>query len=1572
MSKSLHQILAELRSAATDQRDKGTLFERLTKTWLEVAPEYSDVFDKVWTFGEWAKEHGKPQNDTGVDLVARQAMDGKLVAIQCKFYAENHVMDMKNFGTFFTTLNKEHFESGIIFSTTDRWSKNADEALEGTSKPVVRIGLHAMEDSGVNWDAFSLTQPERLELIGRKSPFPHQAEAITKAVQHFEGNARGKLIMACGTGKTYTSLKIAETLVPKGGTMLFLVPSIALLSQALKEWKREATRGITAYAVCSDSKIGRRRDSEDIQVADLAYPSTTDTGKLAAHFVGNRAKGDGFTVIFSTYQSLEVVANAQLAGVPEFDLVICDEAHRTTGVTLSGDDESSFVKIHDEAFIKANKRLYMTATPRIYQEQSKQKAQEMEADVVSMDDPTKYGDEFYRLNFGEAVSKNLLTDYKVLVLAVSEDHVSRQLQKLLTKDGELNLDDATKIVGCYNGLRKRSTNPNDFVVDSNPMRSAVAFSRSINDSKRLAEMFKTVVATLNTESKETDALLAEADHVDGTYNMEERSKLLDWLKDSSTPNTVKILSNARCLSEGVDVPSLDAVLFLNPRDSQVDVIQSVGRVMRKAKGKEYGYVILPITVPIGKTAEEALADNNRYKVVWQVLQALRSHDERFDAMVNKIEINGATDERIKIIGVGGEGEESDTSSSKDSDGALTLDFPLGEWQEAITAKIVQKVGQRGYWEDWAQDVAGIAQDHIGRITTLVDGSSHRLKSDFQRFVKGLQDNLNPDVDETQAIEMLAQHLITKPVFDALFENYAFSERNPVSKVMQSMVDSLEKENFNSEHEKLEKFYNSVKIRAEGITDGAGKQRIVKDLYEKFFKIAFSKTSDRLGIVYTPTEVVDFMLRSVNAELQATFNASLGQRGVKVLDPFTGTGTYLVRLLQSGLIEKSELEYKYRNDIHANELVLLAYYVAAINIEETYHDLSGSDYIPFDGMVLTDTFQMHEDDDQLDGAGVFAENNDRVVSQKALPIRVIIGNPPYSAWQDSANSDSANASYPHLDSRITETYAAESSAQLKNSLYDSYIRAIRWASDRLQDEGIICFVTNNGFLDGYTASGLRKTLLKEFSSVSVMNLRGNSGIGGEVARKEGGNVFPIRVGVSILMLVRKRGAPHAQEISYFSTPDYASKDEKLALLSGTNAYEDLAVERITPNDEGDWLNQRSKQFADFIPLNYVKGETDAQSIFNVSGHGLKTNRDAWVYNFSKEKIEANVKRMISEFNNQIDLARDAKTIELDSKKISWSSGLVARLTRGKKLAFEEQAIRQAVYRPFSKTWVYFDKSLNERTSCLAEAFPPGDDKGEGFFTTAPGSGHQFAALALAELPDHSLWGSGGGKFFPRYVFESGSNSSDQMALFGGDDGRSDNLFSEATEMFTAKYGKKISADDLYFYVYGVLHSSEYRSKFEADLQKSLPRVPFLKDFQGFSAIGKELYELHRDYETLSPYPLEVHNESDRLEVTKMKFGKGPGKNDADKSTIIVNSTCKISGIPAEAHDYILSSRTALEWVLERYQVKVDKDSGITNDPNDWTETAGNPNYILDLIGRVVRVSVETMSLVGRLPKFEILK
>ncbi|HZK36958.1 MAG TPA: helicase-related protein, partial [Aeromicrobium sp.] len=515
-----------------------------------------------------------------------------------------------------------------------------------------------------------------------------------------------------------------------------------------------------------------------------------------------------------------------------------------------------------------------------------------------------YGPEFHRLGFGEAVERDLLADYKVLVLAVDEEYVAKEFQQQLADDNsELSLDDASKIVGCYNGLAKRSLDADRLNVDANPMHRAVAFSRTIKDSKAIAEMFDEITDHLAINAVEDNALRCAAEHVDGTFNVLERNKKLDWLKAPirESDNLCRILSNARCLSEGVDVPALDAVLFLNPRNSVVDVVQSVGRVMRKAPGKEHGYVILPIGVPAGMEPDQALSDNKRYKVVWQVLQALRAHDDRFNAMVNKIELNNAKDDKLQIIGVGG-GNTDDDSSNAGSSTQLSLPFSgFDQWQGAIYAKIVQKVGDRRYWEDWASDIAIIAERHVTRIRAILDDPTLKVAPFFDTFLAGLRANLNEGISRDNAIEMLAQHIITKPVFDALFEGYDFAAHNPVSLVMQDMLDVLDEQELEREAETLDPFYESVRMRAAGIDNAEGKQRIITDLYEKFFKKAFPKAAASLGIVYTPIEIVDLILRSVEHLLVTEFDSSLNDEGVHVLDPFTGTGTFIVRLLQSGLI-----------------------------------------------------------------------------------------------------------------------------------------------------------------------------------------------------------------------------------------------------------------------------------------------------------------------------------------------------------------------------------------------------------------------------------------------------------------------------------------------------------------------------------------------------------------------------------------------------------------------------------------------------------------------------------------------
>jgi len=993
MTASIHTILEEFREAARSKRDLGDKFERLFVNYLVTEPYYRDRFSDVWMWNEWPGRGRRP--DTGIDLVAQERDGGGLCAIQCKFYAPEHRLEKADLDSFFATSGKSPFTSRIVVSTTDNWTKHAEDLLDDDRVPCVRIRLLDLDNSAIDWSQFSLSRPDRMRLRPKKQPMEHQNEAIRDVLRGLENSDRGKLIMACGTGKTFTALKIAESFT-KGlhknsshnGRILFLVPSIALMSQSLREWTVESSVPIHALAVCSDTAVGKASDMEDFRVHDLPFPATTDSRKLSKQLVGLKETRP-LTVVFSTYQSIATVHEAQtLHGAPAFDLIVCDEAHRTTGVTLAGKDESHFVRVHDANYIKAEKRLYMTATPRIYMDATKSKAKEADAELCSMDDELLFGRELHRLGFGEAISRELLSDYKVMVLAVDEKFVSKTFQNELAAASKANgkgyddyFSDLVKITGCWNGLSKRMLTEDEkqlLASDTAPMRRAVAFSRSIKASTQIKEMFSGIVDKYveNVPEDQRDAMLrCEVDHVDGTMNALKRANLLDWLKADTDKegHICRILSNARCLSEGVDVPSLDAVLFLNPRNSVVDVVQAVGRVMRRAEGKKYGYIILPIGIPADTSPEEALKDNDKYKIVWQVLQALRSHDERIEAAINKIDLTGRSPDNISIIGVGGDAgddEQTDSGGTKEKPEQFRLDFPnLDAWRDAIFARIVLKCGDRRYWESWAKDVAQIAERQVTRIKALLETDDDKIRRAFEKFLTGLRNNLNPSVSETDAIEMLAQHLITQPVFDALFEGYAFTQHNPVSKSMQKMLDILHASGLGKESESLEKFYTSVRLRASGIDNAESRQRIIVELYDKFFRTAFPRMAERLGIVYTPIEVVDFILKSADFALRQEFGVGLTDRGVHVLDPFTGTGTFIVRLLQGGFFSPQDIERKYKNELHANEIVLLAYYIAAVNIEYAYHlqrVQSGvrEPYQPFEGIVLTDTFQLMEGRDSL--------------------------------------------------------------------------------------------------------------------------------------------------------------------------------------------------------------------------------------------------------------------------------------------------------------------------------------------------------------------------------------------------------------------------------------------------------------------------------------------------------------------------------------------------------------------------------------------------------------------------------
>jgi predicted helicase len=1603
---SIYDVLDQLRASATSEVDKGSKLERLIKAYLETDPVYADQFSQVWRWSEWPGRAGRP--DTGIDLVAVNAATDGLVAIQCKFFAPGTTVSKPDIDSFLAASGKENFTERIIVSTTDKWNSNAEDAIKAQQIPVRRIGLADLEASPVDWSMFSLATPEVLVTTSHKHLRSHQVEAIQDCVVGFQDHDRGKLIMACGTGKTFTALRLAEQIVGAEGLVLFLVPSISLLSQSLREWCVESQIPLVPLAVCSDRKVTARSKNidEDISAVDLALPATTNIATLESRLAQAVGETGKLPVVFATYQSIDVVAQAQRgADLPPFDLIVCDEAHRTTGVTLSDEDESTFVRVHDPEYIRGRRRLYMTATPRIYDDSSKVKAGEANATLASMDNESLYGPEFHRLGFGEAVARDLLTDYKVLVLAVDETAVAKTFQSQLSVDGELSLDDAAKVVGCWNGLAKRGQAEHSFAADPVPMRRAVAFAGTIMGSKRIENLFTEIVDSYvgsHDLAATGDILECEIRHVDGTYNALERNTRLDWLRAQVFDGNCRILTNARCLSEGVDVPALDAVMFLSPRRSIVDVVQSVGRVMRKAPGKQYGYIILPIGIPENLTPEQALNDNKRYAAVWEILQALRAHDERFDAMINRIDLTSTRDEKINIIGV--PGPEGSDRSGVGTPVQATLALSLGsldEWRDAIYAKIVAKVGSRRYWEDWAKDVADIAQRHITRITALLDDPMIGVAREFDAFLDGLRGNLNDSITRGDAIDMLAQHLITRPVFDALFGDYDFAAHNPVAQVMERMLAALDEHSLASENETLEKFYDSVRMRVQGINTAEGRQEIIRQLYDRFFATAFPKSVAKLGIAYTPLEIVDFILRSADWALRESFGVGLTDEGVHILDAFTGTGTFMARLLQLGVIHPHDLARKYANELHANEILLLAYYIAAVNIETAYQDArtdanGKTEYEPFSGLVLTDTFQSWEEADHPD-LKIFPENNERLERLKRLDITVIVGNPPWSAGQGSANDDNPNERYKSLDQSIAHTYAARSAAKLKNKLYDPYIRAFRWATLRIRDRGVIAYVSNGGWLDSNVADGMRKTLTEEFSDIYVFNLRGNQRTVGEQSRKEGGKIFGAgsRATVTVTVLVKDSSSTGPARIRYRDIGDYLSREDKLSIVAEIASIERLDGQQIEPNDAGDWLNQRTADFESFIAI--ASGDRAA---FTLTTNGVNTARDAWVYGSSSSAVINQMDRCIASYNTEVerwarishsvvDEAAISAFVDQDPTRISWSSNLLRSIPHGSKSSLTPGNVRFSVYRPYFKQFLYFDQLWNARPGQSALLFPEPGLNNLAIYCVGAGSAVPFSVLALDAIPNFHVTGAGsGGQVFARWRYEpvddDGAMFSVPSAEIVAGYRRIDNITDEALQRFRSAYGPEISKDDIFYYIYGLLHSRDYRTRFAADLKRMPPRIPFVIDQAPYIEAGHELCNVHLGYESAEPYPLDGLNvgptdSSDAayefFRVETIRFGRPSAHQKAaglraDRSTIVYNSNITLRGVSDVAYSYQIGARSAIEWIIDRYKVKVDKQSGIRNDPNDWSLDAGNPRYILDLLAKIVTVSLRTAEIVDGLPRLDL--
>ena len=1529
-------------------------------------------------------------------------------------YEKDHKVPKSDIDSFVSASDKKFFTKRIIVATNESWSDEVKGDLLSKSTPITVITGAELKTSNVDWSAYD---KGIIANLSKRKVRPYQAEAINQTILGFKNNDRGKLIMACGTGKTFTSMKIVEQYPGKGGLVLFLVPSLSLLSQTLTDWKRNCDIHINAFAVCSDNKIGKADLSKLdalTSIDQLSYPATTDANTLQIKVQNALYKKDELTVIFSTYQSIQVISDAQGKGLPEIDLIICDEAHRTAGNYFEDDqkEESYFTKVHDNQFIKAKKRLYMTATPKIYGKISKEQAETSDLVLYSMDDESIFGPTFSTVSFTRAIDLGCLVDYKVVVLTLDESLLEKDYDFLSTDNfGGISIQNAGKIVGVWRALSKMDLKGESSIKDDIfPMKRAVAFAQVIEksedtdktSSKEYATYFNAVIDQYKEREKaflkkrwgkkfsedEYDKghkLQIETMHIDGSMNATEKESRLSWLRAEPQENKCKILFNVRCLSEGVDVPSLDAVVFLSPRKSPVEVVQTVGRVMRIAPNKKRGYVILPIVVQPGSIDDLILNKNKDFDVVWEILNALKSIDPTFGRAVDG-ETGKINPERIEVISITDKkfshkkGADSNSTASRkktkksdktedtiSDDGTYQtgFDFDRDEFlEEEIRSKIVKRVGNRKEWSDWAEEVGEICQTQIKHITKIVNENASSKKA-LDKFIEELKATLNGNITQDAVIEMLGQHVVIKPVLQALFKEYPFAEQNPISKALTEMLDKLDKKGMKRCTELLEPFYGDVNRRMESATDAETRQTIIKDMFDKFFKTAFPKMRDKLGIVYTPVEIVDFINHSVADLLDKEFGLNIGEPNVHILDPFTGTGTFIVRLLQSGLIKTEDLKYKYENEIHAHEIVPLAYYIAAMNIETAYHELcEDEEYKPNDILVWTDTFANNEESDLFKTS--LADNNKNLSRENSEDVRVIIGNPPYSVGQESQNDDNANEHYDQLDARLKETYVDRSSATLKGKLFDSYIRAYRWASDRIGSLGVIGFVTNAGWIESASADGMRKCMAEEFSSIYIYHLKGNQRTSGERSRQEGGKIFAegSRAPIAMVFLVKNPNDPIKGKIFFHSVEDYLTREQKLNEVSKFGSISNKAMpwERIIPDKHGDWLNQRDDSYHKFMRLDGKK--SNEQAIFKNCSAGLLTSRDSWIQCSCSNKLKENVDKMVEFYNSQIKSHEKGNKLDFDKTKMSWDEKQKKGvLNKTEAECYVSKFDFIGMYRPFFKQHVYFNKFWNARVYQMPTIFENKQSQNMLIVVSCTGA-KEFSCIATDTIADYQLMFNG--QCFPRFIYTGGI--------------KIDAITDEALIHFKRPYGESINLtkDDIFYYIYGVLHSTEYREKYANNLSKELPRIPRVSSFEQFCAFkdgGRKLANLHVNYEKQPEFKdvLISGDESGNWHVDQMKWGKIPGKTGnaaKDKSILIYNDKITIKNIPLEAQEYVVNKKSALDWVVERACVSTDKKTGITNDFNQYGIENGNERYPLELFLKVLTVSMETMKIVKSLPKLEI--
>ena len=1580
-------------------QEAGRLFERLVcKVLKELHPFWSAAFKDIVSWSEHATREGLRATDIGVDLVG-YGKDGKLYAIQTKHW--DRTLSWKDLGSFVGVLNHPGygFSHGIVVAPNGV-TQEAERQLQGL--PVTLLSEEALLED-LDLESLAPDRPEEARRRGKKALRKYQREALEEVAKAFleKGLPRGKLIMPPGTGKTLVALEIAKEVAGPGGRVLFLAPSIALLDQSLRAWAAEASSPLRLFAVVSDTGVGRTSEDDLSALSLLSIPPTTRPEELASK--AKTESQEALTVVFSTYQSVEVLERAQKEhGLPPFDLMILDEAHRTA--TVRAGEESPFTKVHHDRHVEARRRLYMTATPRVWEVEGngegdrgkkagKKKGPQKEGSlplldlsasptapegvellVYSMDDEEVYGPTLYEYTFTRAVQEGHLSDYKVIVFSVAEEG-QKDLASYLQGPEALKVEEALKALGLWKVLQGEVRDEEGKPMEGLDLRRVIAFHGRVAESKRMEEEFtKVALAAQQAGLLPEELRRVEVEHIDGQMSAYDRKRLLDWLREEPGPGEIRLLTNAKVLTEGIDVPALDAVAFMRPRDSVVDVIQAVGRAMRKAPGKAYGYVVLPVVVR-GQDEERDIEESG-YRAVWQVLSALRSVDRSFEARMRAalVRLSGKGEDDAGGGEEGGEAQGGVTVIGEGSASPVVMDVLLEDPNlrqkvtRGLAGKLVRRLALgRKYLENWAQDVARVARALEQQVRAMAERNP-KVKEKLGELLAALRAFTSESVTEEEALLMLVQHALTKPIFDALFGELLKEREDPVSRALDELFQEF-RGFLDREGEALKDFYEEMRLKALGLADEAERADFLRRLYSNFFTRAFPQVADQVGIAYTPVELVDFLVQSADELSRKHFGRGLEGEKVFVLEPFAGTGTFVTRILHR-VAERGGAEAVKgklgRGEIWANEILLLPYHVLRANVENTALALSG-EYVPFKGALLADSFRLAElgySEKKFGLIPLFPEEYGEALNEQLkAPIQVVLSNPPWRAGAEKEGEGKKNPVYRKVRERVEETYikrakeisiGAKKKGELFSSLYDLYIQALRVASDRIGEEGIVAFVTNNGWLGGVVARGLRASLAEEFAEVYVYDLRGNAREKGEAWKKEGGKVFgqASRAGVCLLLLVKRKDHKGIGKVHLYRIGDGLSREAKLALVKGHGSVSGVHWQEVPYED---WVGRLTPGFSGMLSLDEV---------FEVRSFGVKTNRDAYAFNPSRAELERHMSRLISTYNEHVRRRKEGKLgkLEDDESLIKWDGTLNKHLESLREASFEGSGqVYEALYRPFVPMHLYLSRTFNNSVYQNPRIWPTPEAENLAIAVAGKGS-NAFSAMATRRVV--SLDYLSRTQLYPLYHYpENGS--------LGGHPERKLNLKEEFLRKLGGGLGYPVSPEEAFAYIYAVVSHPLYAERFAKDLKMDLPRIPLPQDPELFAELvegGLELIRLHTEYETLPPWEpvaLMVKEEEKAPEDPYERYRVERMELDREKGVLRYNAWVRVEGIPGEAFRWRPGGYSPLEWMVRFWKVeeKVPKGRGeaIVWDPNLFLKEKGEPRYLLDLIGRAVQVAVRTVGI-----------